>query len=55
MGGRAVTVWIPAPLPWRIGQGIDMRTVPILRNPEPCPAAAGQLAGRSRRGVHHGS
>ena len=59
---RAVTVWVPAPLPWWIGQGIDMGTVPILRNPEPFPAAAGQLAarrsplaGQSRRRAHHGS
>ena len=52
---RAVTVWVPAPLPWWIGQGIDMRTAPILRNPELFPVAAGQLAGQSGRRAHHGS
>ena len=52
---RAITVRVPAPLRWWKGQNIDMRIVPILRNPEPLSAAAGQPAGQSSLRVHHGS
>ena len=51
----AVKGWVPATLSWRTGQGIDMRIVAVLRNPEPFPAAAGQFAGLSTRRAHHGS